>query len=68
MSTDKITPTDALITIPSCEDMGLAAKAAGLVDHVQLLRLVSIDAHARRYGTTDVTGISDDEFITHLFG
>lgn len=50
------------------EDVSIAAKGGGLVDHDQLMRFVSLDAQIQRCGTTDVTGLSDDDFLAHLFG
>jgi hypothetical protein len=52
----------------SREDATFVAKNAGLVDHDQLMRLISVDAQIERCGTTDVTGMSDDQFLAHIFG
>lgn len=49
----------------SREDATFVAKNAGLVDHDQLMRLISVDAQIERCGTT--TGISDDQFLAHIF-
>jgi hypothetical protein len=32
------------------------------------VRLISIDAQIQRFGTTDVTDMSDDEFLAHILG
>jgi hypothetical protein len=67
MSTSEIKPTKAPLADLSREDIAFAAKATGLVDHEQLMRLISVDAQVQHFGTTDVTGMSDNEFLTHVF-
>lgn len=68
MPTREIKPTEAPLADLSREDIAFGAKAAGLVDHEQLMRLISVDAQVQRFGTTDVTGMSNDEFLAHTFG